>query len=168
MDEARVGQTGRVCHRGWLKGQRPPGLCDKRFAWAYIFTAVQPASGDDVTLVLPEVSTRMMTLFLAHFAQQLAADTHAIMVLDQAGWHGARALRVPDNVTLVPLPSYSPELNPVERVWLYLRERFLSLRVHADQQAIIGACCKAWNALLAEKGRLKSLCNQPWVQKVIS
>jgi hypothetical protein len=118
MDEARVGQKGRVCHRWWLRGQRPPGICDKRFEWAYIFTAVQPASGDDVTLVLPEVSTRMMNLFLAHFAQQLAADTHAIMVLDQAGWHGARALRVPDNVTLVPLPSYSPELNPVERVWL--------------------------------------------------
>ena len=168
MDEARVGQKGRVCHRWWLKGQRPPGLCDKRFKWAYIFTAVQPASGDDVTLVLPEVSTRMMNLFLAHFAQELAADTHAILVLDQAGWHGARALRVPDNVTLVPLPSYSPELDPVERVWLYLRECFLSLRVYADQLAIIEACCRAWNALLAEKGRLKSLCNQPWIQKVTS
>jgi transposase len=109
-----------------------------------------------------------MNLFLAHFAQELAPDTHAIMVLDQAGWHGARALRVPDNVTLVPLPSYSPELNPVERVWLYLRERFLSLRVYADQRAIIEACCQAWNALLAEKDRLRSLCNQPWIQKVTS
>ncbi len=57
---------------------------------------MQPESGDDVTLVLPEVSTRMMKLFLAHFAQELAPDTHAIMVLDQAGWHAARTLRVPD------------------------------------------------------------------------
>jgi len=165
QDETRVGQKGRVCHRWWLKGQRPPGICDKRLEWAYIFTAVQPASGDDVTLVLPAVSTRVMNLFLSHFAQELAPDSHAVVVLDQVCWLWAHALREPDNVTLVPLPSYSPELNAVERVWLYLCERFLSLRVFADQQAIIEACCQAWNALAAENGRLKSLCNQPWIEK---
>jgi len=108
---------------------------------------VRPATGEDFTLVLPSVSAKVMDLFLAHFAASLPEDVHAVMVLDGAGWHDERALAVPGNVTLVPLPPYSPELNPVERVWLYLRERFLSLRVLNDTEAIIDACCDAWNAL---------------------
>ena len=89
------------------------------------------------------------------------------MVLDGAGWHGASALVIPPNVTLVPLPPYSPQLNPMERVWLYLlRERHLSLRLLPDTEAIVNACCEAWNALVGEAGRLRSLCLQPWIEKV--
>lgn len=102
---------------------------------------MRPATGDDVTLVLPCVNAKAMDLFLAHFADTLEDDVHAVMVLDDAGWHDARALAVPSNVTLAWLPPYSPELNPLERVWLYLRERNLSLRVLDDTEAIIDACC---------------------------
>ncbi len=109
-----------------------------------------------------------MRLFLVEFAASLPADVHAVLVLDGAGWHSARALAVPPNVTLVHLPPYSPELNPVERVWLYLRERFLSLHVFRDYRAIVDACCAAWNRLVAEPGRLRSLCDQPWIRKVSS
>jgi transposase len=93
---------------------------------------------------------------------------HAVLVLDQAGWPGARALKVPANITLVPLPSYSPQLNPVERVWEYLRERFLSHRLHSDYEAVVDAACRAWNRLTAETGRLLSLCAYPWFQQVAS
>src|SRR3712207_6629717 len=168
MDEARVGQKGRLCHRWWLRGRRPPGRRDRRFAWAYLFAAVEPGTGADVALVLPEGTTATMSLFLAEFAASLPPDVHAVLVLDGAGWHGARALTVPANVTLVPLPPYSPELNPVERVWLHLRERFLSLRVLADYRAIVDACCAAWNRLVADTGRLCSLCDQPWIRNVSS
>jgi transposase len=106
----------------------------------------------DFTLVLPVVSAAVMDLFLAQFAAALPADAHAVLVLDGAGWHDERALTVPDNLTLVPLPAYSPELNPVERIWLYLRDRFLSLRFLPDTAAIVEACCRAWNALTAEAG----------------
>ena len=68
----------------------------------------------------------------------------------------------------MPLPSYSPELNPVEWVWLYLRERFLSLRVFPDYRAIVDACCAAWNQLVADPHRLRSLCDQPWIRNVRS
>jgi transposase len=88
------------------------------------------------------------------------------MVLDQAGWHDSRALNVPANVTLVPLPPYSPELNPVERVWLFLKERFLSHRLYAEYEAMVDAACKAWRRLTAEGGRSKSLCTYPWIPKV--
>ena len=174
-----MGQKGRLCHRWWARGHRPPGRCDRRFEWAYLFAAVEPATGADVALVLPEAcrrpaggmpeaTTATMGLFLAEFAAGLPEGVHAVLVLDRAGWHGAKALRVPPNVTLVPLPPYSPELNPVERVWLYLRERFLSLRVFADYRAVVDACCAAWNRLVAEPGRLRSLCDQPWIRSVTS
>ena len=88
------------------------------------------------------------------------------MVLDQAGWHGSNALAVPANVPLVPLPAYSPELNPVERVWLYLKERFLSHRLLADYHAIVNAACDTWNKLVAEAGWIKSLCSYPWIPEV--
>src|SRR3712207_2725505 len=110
MDEARVGQKGRLCYRWGVRGRRPPGRCDKRFEWAYIFAAVEPATGRDVTLVLPEATTTTMRLFLAQFAAALPEDVHALLVLDRAGWPGPRALGVPPTVTLVPLPPYSPEL----------------------------------------------------------
>jgi transposase len=107
-----------------------------------------------------------MDLFLAQFSAALPANAHAVLVLDGAGWHDERALTVPDNLTLVPLPAYSPELNPVERIWLYLRERFLSLRFFPDTEAIVEACCRAWNALTAEPGRICSLCAYPWIAKL--
>ena len=130
----------------------------------HLFGAVRPATGDRFALVLPVVSTEAMSVFLDRFAARLACDEHAVMVLDQAGWHGAHALRVPNNVTLVALPSYSPELNPVERLWLYLRERHLSHRLLNDYDAIVEACCQAWNKLTPE--RVQSLCNYPYIQQV--
>ena len=88
---------------------------------------------------------------------------HAALILDRAGWHMARELSVPDNIGLVPLPPYAPELNPVERVWLYLRERFLSHRVLDGYAALLEAACRAWNALAAEQGRLASLTAYPYL-----
>lgn len=166
MDEARVGQKGRTGHRWWIRGKRPTGLCDKRFASAYIFAAVRPATGEDVALVLPRVCTEAMNRFLADFSAGVPADTQAVMVLDGAGWHDRRSVIIPANVSLVALPPYSPELNPIERVWLYLRERYLSHRFFADYRAVVEACCRAWNALVAETGRLRSLCAYPYLDHV--
>ena len=167
QDEARVGNKGRVCHRWWRRGERAPGTRQIGYQWAYIFSAVRPDTGDDV-MVMPSVNAKVMDLFLAHFADTLDQDAHAVMMCDGAGWHDERALTVPDNVTLALLPPYSPELNPVERVWLYLRERFLSLRVLDDTEAIIDACCQAWIDLIAEPDRMRTLCAYPWIMKVIS
>jgi DDE superfamily endonuclease len=153
-----------VCHRWFTKGVRPAGLCDQRYTWAHLFAAVRPATGQGFALVLPEVSTRAMQGVLDRFAAQLAPDEHAVMLLDQAGWHGAHALAVPGNVTLVSLPPYAPQLNPVERVWLYLRERRLSHRVLAGYDATVDACCHAWNQLTPE--RLRSLTSYPYLQQV--
>jgi transposase len=115
---------------------------------------------------MPHANTEVMQEFLDRFAATVADDDHVVMMLDQAGWHASGDLRVPDNITPVPLPAYSPELNPVERVWLFLKERFLSHRLHADYDAIVDAACQAWNRLKNEAGRIKSLCSYPWIPKV--
>ena len=163
-DEARIGQKGRVTRVWYQKGVRPRGLHEHRFASAHLFGAVCPERSKGVALVLPEVSTAAMNLFLAELAAAVPAATHAVLVLDRAGWHVSGELIVPANLTLVHLPSYSPELNPVERIWLYLRERWLSHRVLAGgYEAVLDAACAAWNALLAETGRLRSLTSYPWL-----
>jgi transposase len=115
--------------------------------------------------VLPYVNTEAMQVFLDNFAKPIAKDEHVAMVL-QAGWHGAGALRVPANITLVPLPLYAPELNPVERVWEYLKERSLSQQLLNDYDAIADAAAKAWNRLCAETGRIASLSSYPWIMPV--
>src|SRR3712207_2289129 len=104
-----------------------------------------------------------MGVFLERFARELEPGAHAGLVLDRAGWHVARRLAVPANVTLLPLPPYSPELDPVERVRLYLRERFLPHRVLDGYAAVLAAACRAWNALAAEQGRLASLTAYPYL-----
>ena len=155
-----------MCHIWWKRGERPPGLCDKRFTFAYIFAAVEPGTDNAFALVMPYADTAAMQVFLDRFSETIAPDEHAVMVLDQAGWHGSKALAVPANITLVPLPAYSPELNPVERVWLYLKERFLSHRLLDIYDAIVVAACAAWNRLVVETGRIKSLCSYPWIPTV--
>jgi transposase len=108
-----------------------------------------------------------MNLYLAEFAETIPDGTHVVMVLDGAGWHSTAALDVPDAITLVLLPPYSPELNPVERLWLYLKEKCLSLRFLRDRAAIVEACCQAWNKATAPN-QIISLCNYPWIKAITS
>ena len=164
MDEARVGQKGRLTHVWHQKGMRPRGVRQQGFSSAHLFGAVCPERGAGVALVLPEVSTAAMDVFLAELSRAIPAASHAALVLDRAGRHVSGGLAVPADPTLVPLPPYSPELNPVERVWEYLRDRWLSHRVLAGgYAAVLEAACAAWNALLAEPGRLRSLTSYPWL-----
>lgn len=168
QDEARVGNKGRVAHRWWTKGQRAPGLCDRRFKSVYIFCAINPKTGADFTYTMPRANAEIMQLWLDAFAKTVPEDVHVLMVMDGAGWHDERALSVPKNVTILELPPYSPELNPVERVWLYLRERYLSFRVLDTCEAIEQACCDAWNQLVAQPERLKTLTAYPWIKSAVS
>jgi transposase len=87
-------------------------------------------------------------------------DRHAVLVLDRAPWH--RSLNVPENLTLLPLPPYSPELNPQEQIWEFLKNNFLSNRVFENFSAILQACCNAWNALANDPGRIQSIGSRSW------
>jgi transposase len=135
---------------------------DLRHEAAYLFGAVCPERDAGVALVLPTVSAAAMQAMLAELSHAVAPNAHAVVVMDRAGWHVAKELAIPANLTPVFLPAYSPELNAIERVWLYLRERFLSQRPWPTYDDILDACCAAWNALLAEAGRIRTLCALAW------
>ena len=129
MDEARVGQQGTLTRVWAPRGTRPRALRDHRRSSAYLFGAVCPERGFGAAVVLPQVNVDAMTIHLAEISRHVTAGAHAVLVLDQAGWHTSPKLRMPENISLLPLLPYAPELNPVEQVWAYLRANFLSHRV---------------------------------------
>jgi transposase len=114
-------------------------------------------------LVLPMADGEAMNLHLAEISRNVMPGSHAVVLLDGAGWHQTGGkLNVPDNISLLKLPAYSPELNPTENIWEFLRQNWLSNRVFDSYEAIVDACCDAWNALIAEPGRIRSIATRPW------
>ena len=166
LDEARVGQRGTLTRVWARRGTRPRAPRDRRHTWAYLFGAVCPERAVGAALVLPYADTEATGLHLAEIGRAVAPGAHAVVVLDRAGWHGAGDLVVPENLTLLPLPSYSPESNPVENVREYLRQNQLSLRVWPGYDAIVETCCRAWNALVAMPDRLASITHREWATAV--
>ena len=166
MDEARVGQQGTLTRVWAPRGTRPRALRDHRRTSVYLFGAVCPERGMGAAVVLPHVNVEAMTLHLAEISRHVTAGAHAVLVLDQAGWHTSRKLCVPENISLLSLPPYAPELNPVEQVWAYLRANFLSHRVWNSYSAILGACCDAWNKLMNMPQRLASITRRTWARTV--
>ena len=133
-DEARIGQKNKITRRWAKRGTRPAAPKDQRTASAYIFGAICPAHGKGAGLVgaglvLPRCTSEGMSLHLAEIAQAVAPGAHALVLVDQAGWHQSKRLVVPANITLLPLPAKAPELNPVENVWQtvcsFLKQRWL-------------------------------------------
>ena len=87
---------------------------------------------------------------------------HAVVFVDQAGWHVTEKLQLPENMTPVPLPSKSPELNPVENIWQYMRDNWLSNRIFKSYNDILDHCCYAWNTLIDRPWRIMSLGMRDW------
>ena len=164
QDEARIGQQGTLT-RVWAKrGSRPRAPRDTRYEWAYVFGAVCPGRGTAAGLVLPFVNTAAMNAHLAEISRTVMPGAHAILVLDGAGWHSSKTLVVPDNISLLPLPPYSPELNPVENVWQFLRANWLAISVFDDYPAIVDACCTAWNRVADDPKTITSITDREWAQ----
>ncbi len=166
MDEARVGQQGTLTRVWAPRGTRPRALREHRYTSVYLFGAVCPERGVGAAVVLPHVNVEAMNVHLAEISRHVTEGAQAILVLDQAGWHTSPKLRVPKNISLLPLPPYSPELNPVEQVWAYLRANFLSHRVWNSYDAIVDACCDAWNKLMNMPERLASITHRTWARAV--
>ena len=164
QDEARIGQKNKLTRRWARRGTRPRAPHDQRTAWAYIFGAICPAEGKGAGLVMPFCDTAAMQEHLNEISAMVAPDAHAVLVLDQAGWHLAGALVVPETITLLPLPPRSPELNPVENVWQFLRDNWLSNRVFNGYDDIVAHCCAAWNDLIDQPWRIRSIGRRSWAE----
>jgi putative transposase len=122
----------------------------------YVYAAVAPEQGLMTSLILPSADTAMMNLFLAQVAQDFA-EYFIVMQVDQAGWHWAKDLQVPENIRLIFQPPYSPEVNPVEHLWEELREKYLHNRVFSSLEELVEVLCQALSELTGEKERLRSM-----------
>ena len=112
--------------------------------------------------MLPSCNTAAMNLHLAEIGRAVAPGAHAVLVMDQAGWHSSTRLAVPDNITIVPLPPRSPELNPVENIWQFMRDNWLSNRIFSSYDDILDNCCRAWNRLIDQPWNIMSIGLRPW------
>ena len=150
------------------RGSRPRAPRYQRYDWAYLFGAFCPARDAGAALFLPVADGETMNLHLAEISRNVTSGSHAVLLLDGAGWHQTGGkLNVPANISLLKLPAYSPELNPVENIWQYLRQNKLSNRVFDNYDTIVDACCDAWNALTAEPGRIQSIATRSWASVTI-
>jgi transposase len=104
-----------------------------------------------------------MSHHLALISQALRIDAHAVLVVDGAGWHTAKDLVVPSNISLLQLPPYSPELNPIERLWLWIKERHFTNRIFSDLNAVIAAGVEAWQSLSDDT--IRSVCRVSWLPR---
>ena len=128
----------------------------------YLFGAVCPQRGAGAALVLPACNTEAMQLHLDEIATKVTPGAHAILILDQAGWHGAKDLKVPSNISLLPLPPRAPELNSQENIWQFMRQNWLSNRIFKSFDDIVDHCCYAWNTLIDQPWKIMSIAHRDW------
>jgi putative transposase len=149
--------------RQWARtGTRPRQPRDQRYESAYLFGAICPAKGKGAGLVMPYADTSAMQKHLEVISRAVARGAHAVLLLDRAGWHTTPNLHLPANITIVFLPSRAPELNPVENVWQFLRQNWLSNSVFDTYPAILDAACKAWNNLINAPNLITSIGMRKW------
>ena len=144
------------------KGTRPRQPKDQRYDSAFLFGAICPAKNKGAALVLPAANTQAMQAHLEVIAARVAKGACAVLLLDRAAWHTTRRLKVPANIIPIHLPSRSPELNPVENLWQFLRQNWLSNRVFDSYEAILDAACDAWNRLLKLPNQITSIGLRDW------
>jgi transposase len=162
QDEMRVGQKNSLVYQWAKKGTRPRQPKDQRYENAYLFGAVCPSRDTGVAIIMPYANTAAMRKHLEEISRAVAPGAHAMVLLDQAGWHTTRKLKVPKNLTMVSLPPACPELNAAENIWQYLRQTYLSNRVFKSYTDILDACQEAWQKLLDETGRIASIATRDW------
>jgi hypothetical protein len=161
-DEARIGQKNKITRRWAKRGTRPSAPRDQRTASTYIFGAVCPKQGKGAALIMPTCNTEAMNLHLAEIAETVAPGAHAVLLVDQAGWHMSTRLIIPSNITIIALPPKCPELNPIENIWQFVRDNWLSNRVFKSYDDLVDHCCEAWNKLVDQPWRIMSIGLRQW------
>ena len=157
-------KNGRV--RLWAKkGSRPRLPADQRYENAYLFGAICPRRGKGAALMLPKANTQAMQMHLGEISRNVAARAHAVVLMDRAGWHNTDKLKVPKNISIILLPSRSPELNPVENIWQFMRDNWLSNRVFQSYDQIVALCCEAWNRLIDQPWTIISIGTRDWAHR---
>jgi transposase len=162
-DEARLGLKP-VIRRVWAPVGKRPVACFKRgYKWTYLYGFVRPESGEVYWLILPTVNTELFSMALREFAREVAAskDKRVLLVVDQAGWHTSKEVKVPEGIHLEFLPSGSPELQPAERLWVLSNEAVangLFEEIEEIEEALLERCIE----LHDQSESIRDLTNYHW------
>lgn len=163
QDEMRFGQQGTKTTVWGLTGSRPQAVRQTAYEWCYVFGAVNPLTGNSSALVGPSVNTELMNQHLRFISEEAGANSHVVLVVDGAGWHRSKTLEVPENLTLLPLPPYSPQLNAIEKLWGFMRSHYLSNRQYRDYDHLFTMACDTCREV--DEQRIKSVCRTPWIER---
>jgi transposase len=163
-DEARFGQQGTLTRVWARRGSRPRRVRQNGRTSLSVLTAACAAVGAVAGLIVPELNTEVVNLFLEQLSGQLAVGVHAVLLWDGAGYHTGKGLVVPSNVSLIHLPPYSPELNPVENLWHYLRAHHWSNRIYRDYEDLLEAATETWRKVCMEPEKIRSICAAPYLE----
>lgn len=168
QDESRFGQQGTTTNVWARRGSRPTAIRQSEYQYLWVIGAVCPETGHAEGLLSPQLNTQIINTFLEQFSATIPEGEHAVMIWDGAGFHTAKALCVPANVTLVQLPPYSPELNPIENLWHYLKSHYWSNRNYADYDALEDAAITAWRTAVLDEELMKTVCAAPYLERATS
>ena len=161
-DEARIGQKNKITRRWAKRGSRPSAPHDQRTRSAYILGAICPRHGKAAALIMPWCDTYAKNQHSAETSRHVDDNAHAILIMDQAGWHLSKNLVVPGNITILPLPPRSPELNPVENIWQFMRDNWLSNCVFKSYDDIVDHCSCSWRKLTNQPWKIMSIGRRKW------
>ena len=164
QDEARFGQQNTTTRIWAEKGTRPRAVKQQQFESAYLFGAVCPATGATEAILAPFANSDYMHEHLKLISAATEFGRHALVIMDGAGWHQRDLADDVDNLSIVKLPPYSPELNPVEQVWQWLRQHVLANRSFKGYDDIVEQCSIAWNTFIKEPLRVMQLCSRQWAK----
>ena len=164
QDEARLGQKGMLTRVRARRGSRPRVPRDYRYGYCCLFSAICPQAGRAVGHVCGRANTDEMNRHLQDIGAMVAEGRHALAVLDGAGWHRSKALEIPDNVTLLRLPPCSPELNPAEAVFQFLKAAHFANQVFETADAVREKVGAVWSDFARDAGRIRSLGTRSWAK----
>jgi transposase len=162
-DESRFGQQGTITNVWARRGSRPTAVRQTEYEYLWVLGAVCPETGQAEGLLSPGLNTGVINVFLEQFSASLRADEHAVLIWDGAGFHTSKSLRLPQNVTVLQLPAYSPELNPIENLWHYLKSHFWSNRAYAGYDELEAAAIDAWHRAVLNPTLIKSVCTAKYL-----
>ena len=165
QDEARFGTRGTITRVWARRGSGPRAVRQNGRQWLYVLMAVCAATGAASALIMPGLNTEVVNLSLDPFSRELPAGVHAVLIWDGAGFHIGKGLVVPGNVSLIRLPPYSPELNPVENLWHYLRSHHWSNREYEGYKALEEEAIRSVRGVCQDVEKLKTICDADYVNR---
>jgi transposase len=163
QDEARFGQQNTTTKIWAEKGTRPRVVQQQQYTYAYLFGAVCPSNGKTEAIIAPFSNMEIMKEHLALIASATEAGRHAVVVMDGASWHQEYLDKAFPNLSIIHIPPYSPELNPIEQVWSWMRQNEIANRAFSDYDDIVDKCTNAWNHFRADINRVISICSRSWI-----